>query len=94
MKRAIILLSSLVGVIIILSVVQIVISNAFSTDGIALGNMQGKIASLERENMILKEKVYTMSSYTSIADHATQEGFVENKSTLVLGGVQPLAIRQ
>lgn len=94
MKRAIILLSSLFGIIIILSIVQIGISNAFSTDGITLGSMQGKMAMLEKENMILKEKVYTMSSYTTIAATASALGFVENKSQLVLGGVQPLAIRQ
>ncbi len=94
MKKALLLLSGLFGIVILLSIVQIGISNAFSTDGITLGSMQEKIAALEKENMILKEKVYTMSSYTTIAASASVLGFVENKSTLVLGGVQPLAIRQ
>ena len=94
MKRAVILLSTLVGVIIILSLIQIAISNAFSTDGITLGNMQGEIASLERENMILKEKIYTLSSYATIEEYAQKEGFVETKSTFVLGDTQPIAIKQ
>lgn len=94
MKRACIVLGSLLGIIIILSIVQIGISNAFSTDGITLGIMQEKIATLEKENMLLKEKIYTLSSYTNIAEKANTLGFVENKSTVVLGGIQPLAIRQ
>ncbi len=94
MKQAVGIISSLFGVIIILSIVQISISNAFSTDGITLGAMQEKIAGLEKENMLLKEKIYTLSSYTNISSEASTLGFVENKSTIVLGGVQPLAIRQ
>lgn len=94
MKRAIIIVSSLLGMIIVLSIVQIGVSNSFSTDGITLGNIQEKIANMERENMILEEKIYTLASYTTIAAHASAEGFVDDKSTVVLGGVQPLAIRQ
>lgn len=94
MKKGIGILSGLLGIIIILLFVQIGISNAFSTDGITLGVMQQKIADLQKENMLLKENIYTLSSYTNIADQAQHLGFVENKSTIVLGGVQPLAIRQ
>lgn len=94
MKRAIIIIGSLLGVVIILSIVQISVSNAFSTDGITLDNIQQKIADIERENMILKEKIYTLSAYTTISADASAEGFVDDKSTLVVGGVQPLAIRQ
>lgn len=94
MKRTTILIGSLFSIIIILSIIQIGISNAFSTDGITLGSMQAKIAAVEKENMILKEKMYTASSYTAILTLAKSEGFVENKSQIVLGGVQPLALRQ
>ncbi|HEX7041675.1 MAG TPA: hypothetical protein VF189_00340 [Patescibacteria group bacterium] len=94
MKKTIIIISSLIGIIVVLSIVQISISNAFSTDGITLGKMQEKIAQIEKENMMLKEQLYTKSAYTTIQASASAEGFVENKSSIVLGGVQPLAIRQ
>jgi hypothetical protein len=94
MRRAFIIIGSLSSIVIVLSIVQICVSNAFSTDGITLGNLQQKIGDIQRENMILKEKIYTMSAYTAISAHASAEGFVDDKSTLVVGGVQPLAIRQ
>lgn len=77
-----------------LSLVQIVVSNAFSTDGIVLGNMQKQLAQLESENMQLREQVFSLSSYTHIASSAGTMGFVGGNNQLVLTGARPLAIRQ
>lgn len=73
---------------------QITVSNAFSTDGIVLGNMQKKLAQLETENMQLREQVFTLASYTHIASSASSMGLEVGKEQLVLTGAKPLAIRQ
>jgi hypothetical protein len=73
--------------------VQVIVSNAFSTDGITLGKMQQQIDSLEKENMVLREKIYTNSSYTNLASKAAEMGFVESNKKIVLGAPVPLAIK-
>jgi cell division protein FtsL len=94
MKKAGLFLTVLVGITITLSLAQIAVSNAFSTSGIALGEMQNKIAQLQNENMVLRTQVFTLSSYTHIASSASQMGFVPSQSQIVLGNSKPLAIRQ
>lgn len=87
----------IVGLCIIISglvMTRIVVSSMFSVDGIALANMNTQIASLDRENMLLKEKIYTASSYTTIASDAATMGFVEEKSQISLSGASSIAIRQ
>jgi hypothetical protein len=77
-----------------LILVRIVLSNMFSIDGIALSQMNTQISSLDRENMLLKEKIYTASSYTTIASDAATMGFVEEKSQISLSNASSIAIRQ
>lgn len=94
MKRPIIFLSLLMSVIVVLSLVRIGLSNFLATDGIALSNMQTQISSLEKENMVLEQQLYEDQSLTHIASVAASEGFVEEKSQIVLSNTTPLAIRQ
>jgi len=77
-----------------LILVRIVLSNMFSIDGIALSQMNTQISSLDRENMLLKEKIYTASSYTTIASDAATMGFVEETSQISLSNASSIAIRQ
>ena len=73
---------------------RIILSSAFSVDGIALARVQAQIAAIERENMLLAEKLYTASSYATVAQDATSLGFVEEKSQITISGSSPLAIKQ
>lgn len=87
----------LLGLILIagaLVLTRIVLSSAFSVDGIALAKMNTEMSSLDRENMLLKEKIYTASSYTMIASDAATMGFVEEKSQIAINGASSIAIRQ
>lgn len=94
MKLTTKIIASLVLLIGGLVLVRIVLSNMFSIDGIALSQMNTQIASLDRENMLLKEKIYTASSYTTIASDAATMGFVEEKSQISLSNASSIAIRQ
>lgn len=73
---------------------RIVMSSMFAVDGIALSAMNSQIASLDRENMLMKEKIYTASSYTTIASDAATMGFVEEQSEITLSNTSSIAIRQ
>ncbi|HSD98623.1 MAG TPA: hypothetical protein VLB73_02915 [Patescibacteria group bacterium] len=73
---------------------RIIVSSMFSVDGIALSQMNTQIASLDRENMILKERIYSASSYTVIASDAATMGFVEEKSQISLSNASSIAIKQ
>lgn len=77
-----------------LMLVRIVLSNMFSVDGIAMAKMNTQIATLDRENMILKEKIYTASSYTQIASDAATMGLVEENSQISLSNASSIAIKQ
>ncbi len=70
------------------------ISNFLSTDGIALASMQDKIGLLEKQNMEISEKVYSLSSLTTIASCAATLGFVDARSEVVLANPLPLALKQ
>lgn len=89
--KTIYFLSFLVAILIF---ARIIVSNAFAVDGIVLSHVQNEIATLDRTNMILKEQVYTASSYTTLASDAASLGFVEEKSELTISNTSSLAIRQ
>lgn len=76
-----------------LIIARVVLSSAFASDGIALASMNEHIASLDRENMILREKLLTISSYTQIASDAASLGFVQDASQISLGQATPIAIK-
>lgn len=95
MKRGYILLSGLIGIAIILSIVQISVSNMLSTGGIELAQVQEDIHSYQKDNAILKEQIYSIASLTNISEKADKLGYVTgvDKSTLVIANPQPLAIK-
>lgn len=93
MKSYSIFVTLLFLVIIILSVVQVVVSNKLSTTGITLGQMNDSITRLKNDNNILQSKLLTKESFINIASSASALGFVEEKSTIVLSGFTPLALK-
>lgn len=97
MKRAYLLLSSLILVVVTLSLVQISVSNSLTTGGIELSQIQTQIDSYQKQNAILKEKIYSVASLTHIAQEAQKKGYISeasSPSTLVIANPQPLALRQ
>ena len=97
MKRAHILLAGLTGIIIILAIVQISVSNMLSTGGLELAQVQNQIDTYQRENAILKEQIYSAASLTAIAAKAEKLGYTSvttGKAILVVANPEPLALKQ
>lgn len=93
MTRAVLIIVIDVFVVIAFSVVQIVVSNHFSTTGIELAKIQAESNVLEKENTLLREKIYTAASYNTIASAAASMGFIEKPSEIVFTTPLPLAIK-
>ncbi|MCL4418624.1 hypothetical protein M1146_00815 [Patescibacteria group bacterium] len=94
MKRPILLIAISIFIILILSIAKTVVSNRFSTTGIALEKTESELNSYKTQNLVLREKLLAMSSLTNIASKAALLGFVENKSQVILTKPLPLAIKQ
>lgn len=94
MKKTTKLLLALLLLVGGLLLVRIVMSSAFSVDGIALDSINTQIAAVSKDNMLLKERLYTKSSYATVASDAANLGYVEQKSQISLSGTSPLAIKQ
>lgn len=88
-----ILISTIICVVI-LSLVQVFVSNSFSTKGILLNNIEEKIKYYEKENAFLNEKLLMASSFNNISSQAGQLGFVEEKSYVSLTSPLPLALKR
>lgn len=94
MKKPYLLLSGILGIIILLSVVQISLSNILSTGGIQIATMQEELLSYQKENAQLKEQIYSLASLTHITDVASGQGYVKETATaFVLDNPTPLAIK-
>lgn len=93
MKKPILFLLTLVGIVIILSFVQVIVSNRLSTTGVTLGKIDDKIAAYKKENAKLSEEVLLASSYTHIASNAANFGFIDKRFEGYISSPLSLAIR-
>lgn len=93
MKKTGLFITSLVLIIIVLSVVQVVVSNRLSTTGIELSSLQNDLKTYKKENSILSEKILIASSFVNIDAIAKDSGFVKNKSVLFVSTPLPIALR-
>ncbi len=93
MKKPALIITSLIFVILVLSIVRISVSNRISTSGIDIANIEDKVSSFKKENLILQEKVLALGSYTEIASKAATLGFVPSKANLVISTATTVAIR-
>ena len=55
-----------------------------STGGIALNTLQQQIQDTKRENAMLKETIFSQSSFGYIAQKAEEKGFTPDKSAAVV----------
>lgn len=94
MKKPILLVTILILIVISLFGVRVAVSNRISISGIALGETQDEVSRLKIENIVLKEKVYTLSSLTQVSSAAAKLGFVESKQSFALTKAHPIAFKQ
>lgn len=93
MKKYKILLGLLIFLVISLTFVRSVVSNRISTDGLVLGRMEEETAYYKTENLIYKEKIFTLSSLNTISQKADKLGFVNSKISFAVGSSLPIALR-
>lgn len=84
MKRHAFILSLFVVMAIVLSVVQIIFGTLYTTAGIELSQLQTQKQAFDKENMLLSEKLFTMSSLTTVEASAKQIGFEDETSKSML----------
>jgi hypothetical protein len=94
MKKQVLLIGTLVLIVFGLSIIRIYISNQVATSGVMLGQIQQQVDAYKMQNMLLAENLYTKSSLTNIAQEASNEGYVEQKTDFVLNGQVPVAYKQ
>jgi hypothetical protein len=94
MKKQVLLIGILALIVFGLSIVRIYISNQVATSGVILGQIQQQVDAYKMENILLAENLYTKSSLTNIAEEASKQGFVEQKTDFVLNGQVPVAYKQ
>lgn len=92
-KQTRLLITIIVSIVIVLSVVQVAVSNSLSTTGITLSRIEQEIKLYKRDNAFLREKFLVSGSLLQIASKAANLGFVEGKSQLVVGTTLPIAIK-
>ena len=91
MRKPIFVLAILILVIAGLFITRTAISNKISTKGVALGKTQDELAKVRTENVIIREKIYSLSSLTHIASEAARIGCVDSKSNFALTKARPIA---
>ena len=84
----------MVVTIIALSAVRVVISNSISTSGIALDKIDQALSFYKTQNIILRERLLSITSLEHISSRASEMGFEESKSSISLNKPLPLAIKQ
>lgn len=95
MKNHSVILILFITTAIVLSMLQIIFGTLYTTAGLELSQLQGEKQQLDKENMLLSQKLYTLSSLTNIEANARQLGFEDqtNKSRLVLTQNPAFALR-
>ncbi len=88
------LLVLLIITVIALSVVRTFVLNNISTSGVQLGQIQDELDTLQTENAVLAEQVYSYSSLTNISSKAAEMGFVNQGNQFVLTAPVPVAYNQ
>ena len=91
MKKPILLLSILILIIVCLLGVRTVVTNRLSTSGVELGKTQDQIGRYKTENLILREKIFSLSSLSYVSSAAAKLGFLESKSNFAVSRTRPIA---
>jgi cell division protein FtsL len=83
-KKRNVLIIILVISTICLEMVNIFLTNSMDTDSILASQLQQEVAVMNRENNIVRAKVYELSSYESVASRAAEFGFKEAGNVISL----------
>lgn len=94
MKIPVLVLVILFVTIAVLTGARSVVSSRITTSGLELGKIQDQTADYKTQNVILKEKIFSLSSLTHVSEAAENVGFVESKEAFAVTAARPIARRQ
>lgn len=95
MKKPILIIIFLLGLVVVLSMVKAVVYNRLSTSGVFVGEVEDQISFYKTQNSILAEELLMSSSLTRISAKASELGFAKEKaSLLVFKTSQALAVKR
>jgi cell division protein FtsL len=94
MKKPVLIIIFLIGLIVVLSVTKAIVYNRLSTLGIYLGKVEQQTNFYKTQNAILLEKVLTESSLTNIIEKAQELGFAKENVLMVVRTSRPLAVKR
>lgn len=95
MKKPVLIITALIGLVIALSVLKTIAYNRLSTSGIFVADVEERISFYKTQNAILSEELLASSSLTNIAIRASELGFTnKDKSLLVIKTSRPLAVKR
>lgn len=80
--------------IIMLSIVQLLVSNRLSTDGAALAQLEKEINLYKNKNSILEDEILGRMSLTHIASEAAKLGFVKEDNITAISPATRIALHQ
>lgn len=95
MRKSVLIITILTGIVISLSVVKAIVYNRLSTEGVFVAEMEKQISFYKTQNAILLEELLESSSLIHIVTRAEKLGFTnKNSSLLVLKTSRPLAVKR
>lgn len=93
MKKSSLIILLFLGVIILLSITQGIISNKLSTKGVVLRKIEEEIHYYKTRNNKLLEKLLSYSALTNLATRAARLGFERVGEQFVLNSGSSLAVK-
>lgn len=93
MKKPYIIITFLLGLVVVLSLGEVFMSNMLSTSGIFVSHAEREITFYKTQNVILSEELLAASSLTNIAQKASKSGFINDNTLMVFGTTRPLAAK-
>lgn len=85
------LVISIIGIIIILSLVQLYISHSLAAAGEKVGLLETKARQLEFQNAILEEEIAKVGSLNNVSAEAEKLGLVKSDRVIHLTPQMPVA---
>lgn len=84
----------LLGTASILVILQIVVSNSFSTAGETILKLENEAKTLEKENELLQSQIFEKSSLHNIEKQAKILGFVKVNNIISINTAMPIAFNK
>lgn len=87
------LIKLLFGVIVILVIANVTLTNRSVDEGIVLANLSKEITALQNENTILKGQVASLGSISNLTAKLEEAGFIETPKVVSLPTTSSVASR-